>query len=62
MTLTCIKECRTLDEKKTMEFTVGKRYDFTRLKTNHDCPDDWEVEDDNGNTEIFFDPFIMFEQ
>ena len=60
MTLTCIKECKTLDEEKTMDFTLGKRYDFTRL-INFDGPDDWKVEDDNGNIEIFFDPYIMFE-
>ena len=60
MTLTCKKEALDGEGKKIMQFTFGKRYDFLRL-TNFDGPDEWEVEDDKGNTEIFFNPYIMFE-
>lgn len=38
-------------------FTVGKEYEFSYSPD----PEGWEVQDDNGNTEIFFDTTKMFE-
>ena len=57
MTLTCNKEALNDEGKKVLEFTVGKKYEFT---TSYD-PEGWEVEDDNENIEVFFDPYILFE-
>jgi len=40
-----------------MEFTKGKTYEFEKIED----PEGWEVVDDNGNREVFFLWFIMFE-
>ncbi len=52
--------CRklALDEsgEPVIKLTLGKEYEFTK---SYD-PIGWEVEDDDGNTEVFFNTDICF--
>lgn len=57
MELRCKKETEKVNGKKIMEFTKGKTYEFEKIED----PEGWEVVDDNGNREVFFLWFIMFE-
>lgn len=52
MELECIKEVPVFN------FTKGKTYSFTWVED----PEGWEVFDDNGNKEVFFDPYTIFEE
>jgi len=56
MVLICKSEA--IDEKgnKIMQFTKGETYYFNKIKD----PCGWEVKDDDGNVEVFFDFNVMF--
>ena len=56
MNLKCVREPVNNKGKKVMNFTLGEVYEFTK---SYD-PEGWEVEDDEGNTEVFFDPYMIF--
>lgn len=58
MELICKKETKTINRRKIMEFTKGVIYDFHKIED----PEGWEVLDDNGKREVFFNLDIMFEK
>lgn len=53
--LLCKSEARNDKKEKVMQFTEGKNYNALKLGIDH-----FEVEDDNGNSETFFDIGFMF--
>jgi len=57
MKLRCKKEALYPSGERIMHFTKGEVYDF---EPSHDPPG-WEVKDDYGNKEVFFDTSGMFE-
>lgn len=44
------------DGQKVMEFTAGEVYEFSELSDGG-----FEVYDDNGRRELFFNPYILFQ-
>jgi len=58
MVLICKNEAIDENGNKIMQFTKGETYYFNKIKD----PSGWEVEDDNGNTEVFFDLDVMFKK
>lgn len=56
--LRCKQEALREDGSKIMEFTEGWIYTFVE----HDDPEGWRVLDDHMNYEVFFNPYIMFEE
>ena len=57
MNLVCIEEAIRNGE-KIMSFTKGKVYTFEEVID----PEGWEVLDDEGGKEVFFNPYIMFKK
>ena len=57
MELICNKEALDDHGNKLMQFTKGNAYTFEKIED----PEGWEVEDDNMDLEVFFNPYIMFE-
>ena len=55
MKLICKHEARKDNGEKLMQFTEGVIYEFTETEA-----DAWEVEDDNGEIEKFWNLDIMF--
>lgn len=55
--LKCFKEAFDKNGNKIMNFTKGEIYEFYRFNEYT-----WRVEDDGGNSETFFDPFVMFKE
>ena len=56
MRLICINNCLDNFGQKVMNFTKGNYYNLTK-SIDHEG---WEVKDDNGKNEIFFNPYIVF--
>ncbi len=56
--LKCIQECLDSEGKKIMDFTKGKVY----LADKSYDPPGWEVRDDKGNDQSFYDLKVMFKE